>query len=109
MTYAYFYKKFLTIWALCHTKYGMKMTMHIDDDLLARVMSVTGAESKTKAIDLALREMDRRAKLTELASAGLGLTASELRESFDPASYPESPFILAEKPVNYGRKPRSRR
>ena len=89
--------------------YGMKMTMHIDDDLLARVMSATGAESKTKAIDLALREIDRRSRLVELASKGLGLTSDELRESFDPASYPETPFATAEKPVTYGRKPRSRR
>lgn len=87
----------------------MKMTMHIDDELLARVMDATGAESKTKAIDLALREIDRRVKLTELASKGLGLTASELKESFDPASYPETSYALAEKPVTYGRKPRSRR
>ncbi len=83
--------------------------MHIDDELLARVMDVTGAHSKTNAIDLALREMDRRAKLTELASKGLGMTASELRESFDPASYLETSYALAEKPVTYGRKPRSRR
>ena len=85
------------------------MTMHIDDGLLSRVMEATGAESKTKAIDLALREIDRRVKLTELASKGLGLTANELRESFDPASYPETTPALAEKTVTYGRKPRSRR
>ena len=42
----------------------MKMTMHIDDGLLERVMVATGASSKTKAIDLALREMDRRHALT---------------------------------------------
>ena len=89
--------------------YGMKMTMHIDDDLLARVMSATGAESKTKAIDLALREIDRRSRLVELATRGLGLTGDELKESFDPASYPETPFAVAEKPVTYGSKPRTRR
>jgi len=89
--------------------YGMKMTMHIDDGLLARVMRATGAESKTKAIDLALREIDRRSRLVALASKGLGLTADELKESFDPTSYPETPFAVAENPVTYGRKSRSRR
>ncbi len=72
-------------------------------------MEATGATSKTKAIDLALREMDRRAKLVSLATKGLGLTSDELKESFDPNSYAETPFVLAEKPVTYGRKPRSRR
>ena len=56
--------------------YGMKMTLHIDDALLARVMEATGATSKTKAIDLALREMDRKAKLVALCSEGLGLAPS---------------------------------
>lgn len=88
---------------------GMKMTMHIDDALLARVMEATGATSKTKAIDLALREMDRRAKLVEICREGLGLTPDELKEAFDPASLPEETIHLAEKPTSYGRKPRSRR
>ncbi len=99
----------MPVWCRCHTLDGMKMTMHIDDGLLKRVMDATGATSKTKAIDLALREMDRRAKLVELASKGTGLTANELKESFDPSSYTESPFVLAKKPITYGRKPRSRR
>ena len=85
----------------------MKMTMYIDDELLARVMEATGTTSKTKAIDLALREMDRRAKLIKLSSAGLGLGPDEFIEVLDPA------FDLdAERsrvtPVNYGRKSRSR-
>jgi|GEM_PF-550832 len=63
----------------------MKMTMHIDDGLLERVMAATGAKSKTMAVDLALREMDRKVTLTRLASEGLGLTPDELRESVDPA------------------------
>lgn len=85
----------------------MKMTMHIDDELLARVMVATGATSKTGAIDLALREMDRRAKLAKLASEGLGLTPDELRESVDPA-YDLEEMRHRERPVTYGRKPRSR-
>ncbi|MBI5396527.1 MAG: type II toxin-antitoxin system VapB family antitoxin [Verrucomicrobia bacterium] len=87
----------------------MKMTLHIDDGLLARVMAATGAASKTRAIDLALREMDRRAKLVELCREGLGLTPGELKEAFDPASLPEETMRVAEPPTSYGRKPRSRR
>jgi Arc/MetJ family transcription regulator len=85
----------------------MKMTMHIDDELLARVMAATGATSKTSAIDLALREMDRRAKLVKLASEGLGLGPDELKDALDPA-YGLDEMRSRETPVTYGRKPRSR-
>ena len=85
----------------------MKMTMHIDESLLARVMTATGLTSKTKAIDLALREMDRRALLLRLCSEGLGLGADELKESVDPAFNLEE-MRRNETPTRYGRKPRSR-
>ena len=85
----------------------MKMTLHIDDGLLARVMAATGAESKTKAVDLALREVDRRSRLTILASEGLGLGPDELKESVDPA-YDLNALRHHETPATYGRKPRSR-
>ena len=45
----------------------MKMTLHIDDDLFQRVMAANGITSKTAAVDFALREIDRRAKLARLA------------------------------------------
>jgi len=85
----------------------MKMTMYIDDVLLARVMEATGAASKTKAIDLALREMDRKAKLMKLSAAGLGLTPDELSDAVDPA-YNLEKMRRRETPVHYGRKRRSR-
>jgi len=84
------------------------MTMHIDEAILDRVMKSTGARSKTHAIDIALREMVRRDELKRLAAAGLGLSADELKEAFDPASAPEPSYELNEKPVTYGRKSRSR-
>ena len=84
------------------------MTLHIDDALLGRVMAVTGAESKTKAIDVALREIDRRAELKRLASEGLGLSADALREVYDPASELEHKTRPVTGPVVYGRKPRTR-
>jgi Arc/MetJ family transcription regulator len=86
----------------------MKMTMYIDGELLARVMEATGTTSKTKAVDLALREMDRKAKLLKLATAGLGLSPEELKDAVDPA-YNLAAMRGDETPVNYGRKPRSRR
>jgi hypothetical protein len=85
----------------------MKMTMHVDEALLGRVMKASGITSKTKAIDAALREMDRKAKLIELGEVGLGLSASELKEVIDPA-YDLETMRRGEMPVNYG-KTRSRR
>lgn len=87
---------------------AVKMTLHIDDKLLSRVMEATGASSKTKAVDLALREMDRRASLAKLTSAGLGLSPEELKEAYDPA-YNLAAMRDLEIPVHYGRKSRSRR
>ena len=84
------------------------MTMYIDDALLARVMEATGATSKTRAIDLALREMDRRAKLMKLSSEGLGLAPDELREAIDPA-YNLEEARDRETPITYGRKRRPSR
>ena len=85
----------------------MKMTLHIDEELLERVMAATGAASKTHAIDLALREMDRRGKLAKLAAEGLGMEPDALRESVDPA-YNLEEMRRLETPVTYGRKSRSR-
>jgi len=85
----------------------MKMTMYIDDELLARVMEAAGTTSKTKAVDLALREMDRRAKLIKLSAAGLGLGPDELKDAVDP-TYDLNALRRSETPINYGRKPRSR-
>jgi hypothetical protein len=62
----------------------MKMTMNIDEDVLARVMKLTGAKTKTQAVEMALAEMARRHKMKELFSQGLGLTPDELRNAFAP-------------------------
>ena len=85
----------------------MKMTMHIDDGLLDRVMAATGATSKTMAVDLALREMDRKAKLVKLCYEGLGVTADELKDAVDP-NYDLEEMRRRETPVSYARKSRSR-
>jgi len=82
----------------------MKMTMHIDEEVLDRVMKVTGAKTKTLAVEIALKEMARRHKMKELFTAGLGLTPDELRTSFDPVSLAvDSPGLkVAEDPSPYG-------
>ena len=84
------------------------MTMHVDEAILKRVMKATGVTSKTKAVDLALRELDRRAELTRLAREGLGMTAEELKKAFDSGSDPDVTLRCSEKHLSYGRKPRPR-
>lgn len=97
----------------------MKLTMHIDTDLLERVMKAHGITSKTKAVDFALREVDRRTTLKRLAETNLGLTEEEILTAFDD-SYNVTELRAAEtpgadpklpepKPVTYAKKSRSRR
>ncbi|NJK92514.1 MAG: type II toxin-antitoxin system VapB family antitoxin [Blastochloris sp.] len=62
----------------------MKMTMHIDEALLDRVMKAYGFVSKTDAVEGALREMDRRKQFDKLWKKGLGLSKQELGNLFDP-------------------------
>ena len=62
----------------------MKMTMHIDEALLETVIRLYRCESKTDAVNMALREMERRHKLSGYAKTGLGLSALELKEGVAP-------------------------
>lgn len=81
------------------------MTTHIDEEVLERVMRITGAKTKTAAAEIALKEMARQHRMKELFSSGLGLTAEKLQASFDPASLPEESAVVphaAEAPVRYG-------
>ncbi len=94
--------------------------MHIDEALLARVMKDHDIRSKTKAVDFALREVDRRTTLKRLAETNLGLTEKEILTAFDDnynvieLRAAESPGanvkkLTDSKPVTYAKKPRSRR
>jgi hypothetical protein len=78
----------------------MKITLNVDGELLDRVVKSTGSKTKTAAIDLALREIDRRARLTEVLNEGLGMTPEELSDMFDPASDPMT-LRVAEDPAKY--------
>ncbi len=81
----------------------MKLTLNIDDTLLDRVQLATGAKTKTDAIHYALTEIDRRYRLKELLAEDIGLTPTEWRNAFDPASDVDEPTLkVAEEPVKYG-------
>ncbi len=81
----------------------MKMTMHIDEGLLDRVMKLYDCESKTEAVHLALRELERGHLLRGYAKTGLGLSALELREGV-AADYDVLADREAGKPVSHGKR-----
>jgi len=86
------------------------MTMHIDNDILAEVMALTGASSKTQAVEIALRDLARRQKLKRVLSAGLGLKPDELQALFDghpTDSSPTEALMVAEAPAKHGTAPAS--
>lgn len=85
----------------------MKITLNVDEGLLKKAMEALGTENKTYAIDLALREVCRRAAVKTLGERGLGMTAEELKNVVDP-DYDLMALRLAETPGKYGRKTRSR-
>ena len=99
----------LAVWLHSHTvRLIMKMTMHIDEDVLDRVMKITGAKTKTQAVEIALTEMARRHKLKELLNAGLGLTPDQLKAEFAPTAadafdHPGINLAVAENPAPYGQ------
>jgi Arc/MetJ family transcription regulator len=91
---------------------AMKMTMHIDEALLAEVMAATGAKSKTAAVNEALRKIATKFRQRERWSRGLGMTADELGAAFDADvalglrghNPPLKPALVAEAPAKYGKK-----
>jgi len=87
----------------------MKMTLNIDDALLERVVAFTGAKTKTEAIDIALREIDRRSRLAEVLGRDRGLTARDWREAFEPDYDVESFRVAEDTPHGHGPATRPRR
>ena len=83
----------------------MKMTMHIDEALLKRVMDTYGLETKTDAVEFALKELDRKARLKKFITEGLGLSSKELKEAVYPG-YEAERLVpgtrVAEEPPPYG-------
>lgn len=88
----------------------MKMTMHIDEALLKRVMEDYECNTKTEAVDMALREMDRNARMRDFAKNGLGLTPEEWKGAvapdYDPkdlSTYRPMGTKVAEDTPKYGK------
>lgn len=83
----------------------MKMTMHIDEELLASVMEATGAMTKTEAVDMALREVNRKMRLQKLMSTPIRLIDKMApADIFDFESYDR--LRAAESPAYYGTRRR---
>ncbi len=80
----------------------MKMTMHIDETLLDRVMEAYGYASKTEAVEMALRELDRKTRFRELGIRGMEMTPDELGDAVDP-NYDLMASRVAETPSKYGK------
>ncbi|MFV0338018.1 MAG: type II toxin-antitoxin system VapB family antitoxin [Chthoniobacterales bacterium] len=82
----------------------MKMTMHIDEELLANVMEATGARSKTEAVDLALREVSRRVRQKKLFATPIEIKGKKPEDVFDFETYDA---LKAAEPVpKYGTRRR---
>ena len=79
-----------------------KMTMFIDEGLLARVMKLTGLKTKTETVGFALRETERKSKLAKFLSARK-VTPAEWKGSVDPA-YDLTRLRVAERPPRYRTK-----
>lgn len=89
--------------APCHTLYGMKMTMHINEELLERVITRFGFASKTEAVDAALREMDRKARFKEFIETGFDFSPEELENAVEPG-YDIHAMRVAEQHSPYRKK-----
>ena len=83
----------------------MKMTMNIDEDLLDRVIKAHGFSSKTEAVEMALREMDRRSRFMAVVKKGIGLTHVQFAQSVEP-EYDLLTMRVAETPKKYGKPKR---
>ncbi|MDF1824387.1 MAG: type II toxin-antitoxin system VapB family antitoxin [Verrucomicrobiales bacterium] len=80
---------------------AMKMTMHIDETALSEVIEMFGCESKTEAVNFALKEVVRRKKLRARLKSGMGLSSEELRNVVEPG-YDPLALRVAEPPNDYG-------
>ena len=80
----------------------MKCTLNIDGTLLDRVVQITGAPTKTEAIHIALREVDRRARLVEQLRAGTGASSDvEIRGLFGTRLKDQEVLRVAEDATPY--------
>ena len=74
----------------------MKMTMHINEEALSDVIKMFGCESKTEAVNFALKEVVRRKKLRACLKKGMGLTPDELRDGYETDYEPRAILRIAD-------------
>lgn len=79
----------------------MKMTMHIDEDLLKRVMDEYEFVTKTEAVEAALKELDRRTRLEAFLKEKVEWGPDELKNSVAPG-YDPIAMRVAETSGYYG-------
>jgi Arc/MetJ family transcription regulator len=68
----------------------MKMTLHIDESLLEEVMVITGARTKTRAIEIALREVKRRHRMKRFFAVANAVPDEAWADAWDDRSSPEA-------------------
>lgn len=78
----------------------MKMTMHIGEALLAKVMAAHCGEGKTGAVGMALREMARKEGFPAMVAAPSPFSPAELRAVVEP-SYDMAALRAAEPRAIY--------
>lgn len=81
------------------------MTLHIDEHVLADVMNAHDIKTKTEAVNFALSELDRLAKLRAYRDHGLGLSEKELKEAFYPDYDPSQCMVAEENLFSKSNKP----
>lgn len=81
-----------------------KMTMFIDEALLERVMKLTGLKTKTETVEFALREAERKTRLSKFI-AKEKVSADVWKGSLDPA-YDLMALRVAEVPPTSRKKTR---
>lgn len=75
--------------------------MNFDDALLDRVMKLSGAKTKTAAVDYALREVERREVRLKLLQEGMEIEKRLEGSVFSPG-YDVMAARIAEKEARYG-------
>gem|GEM_PF-629754 len=92
------------------------MTLHIDESLLEEVMVITGARTKTRAIEMALLEVKRRHKMKRFFAAANAVPDADWTDTWDELSSPEAALPggrdrgwgLAERLAESAPRPRRR-
>ena len=71
----------------------MRTTISIDPGMLAELVKVTGARSRSAALNRAAEEYVRRKKLTQLKDAWLGMETSDVRREAADADQRRERFL----------------